>query len=87
MFWRFSIHAPSFFSSSYSSRVRSALPLATERTQEWRGGVDDEHIIVGQAVEVIDEAVDFLINSFFNRHKLLCSVTPTNRMSSASSQM
>ena len=50
MFWRFSIHAPSFFSSSYSSRVRSALPLATERTQEWRGGVDDEHIIVGQAV-------------------------------------
>ena len=49
--------------------------------------------IVGLAKSTADAnsamstAVDFFKNSFFNLHKLLCFVTPTNIISSASSQM
>ena len=43
MFWHFSFHAPSFFSFSYSSCVRSALPLASKRKQEQGSWANDDH--------------------------------------------
>ena len=46
MFWHFSFLTPSFF-------FFFVLFL-----RKWRCGVDDKHLIVGQAVEVIDVIFD-----------------------------